>query len=247
MSSNSNSSSNDPSQTLPSFLNALNALGEPVRPAWQRIPADIMSLRDYERHALHHVERASWAHIACGADQELSVAHNRAAFDALRLVPEPLPDLSNAHTRVDLLGRSLRSPILLAPVAYQRLMHPDGELATVRAAMAMQTAMIVSTLATQTIEDIAQAAESARRELGRGAPLYFQLYSQPERSTSLNLVRRAEAAGYEAIVWTVDANIKRPRLHAAAACRIGQAAAAVGVCRGRGGVARRAGNRCRHE
>ncbi|QIL83607.1 alpha-hydroxy-acid oxidizing protein [Diaphorobacter sp. HDW4A] len=189
----------------------MNALGEPVRPAWQRVPADIMSLSDYERHALHHVERASWAHIACGADQELSVAHNRAAFDAIRLVPEPLPDLSDAHTRVDLLGKTLRSPVLLAPVAYQRLMHPDGELATVRAAMAMQTAMMVSTLATHTIEDIAQAAEAARRELGRGAPLYFQLYSQPERSTSLNLVRRAETAGYEAVVWTVDANIKRSR------------------------------------
>ena len=153
---NNSSSSNVP----------LNALGEPVKAAWTRIPGDIMSLRDYERHALHHVERASWAHIACGADQELSV---------------------------------------------QRLMYPEGELATVRAAMAMQTGMMVSTLATQTIEEIAQAAEGARRELSRGAPLYFQLYSQPERSTSLNLVRRAEAAGYEAIVWTVDANIKRSR------------------------------------
>lgn len=189
----------------------LNALGEPVKPAWQRVPADIMSLRDYERHAVHHVERAAWAHIACGADQELSIAHNRAAFDALRLVPEPLPDLANAHTRVELFGKTLKSPILLAPVAYQRLMHPDGELATARAAMAMQTGMMVSTLATQTIEDIAQAAAGAGRELSRSAPLYFQLYSQPERSASLNLVRRAEAAGYEAIVWTVDANIKRSR------------------------------------
>ena len=202
MNNNINNSSNN---------TPLNALGEPVKAAWTRIPGDIMSLRDYERHALHHVERASWAHIACGADQELSIARNREAFDALRLMPEPLPDLANAHTRIELFGKTLKSPILLAPVAYQRLMHPEGELATVRAAMAMQTGMMVSTLATQTIEEIAQAAEGARRELSRGAPLYFQLYSQPERSTSLNLVRRAEAAGYEAIVWTVDANIKRSR------------------------------------
>lgn len=190
---------------------ALNALGEAVRPAHQRIPADIISLADYERHAIHHIERGAWAHIQSGADQGVTLAHNRAAFDALRLRPEPLADLRNAHTRLGFLGRELISPIMLAPVAYQRLAHAEGELATVRAATAMQSAMMVSTLASYTLEDIARAAQGARDELGRGAPLYFQLYSQPERETSSSLVRRAEAAGYEALVWTVDASIKRSR------------------------------------
>ena len=189
----------------------LNALGEPLKAAQQRIATDILALADYERHAIHHVERAAWAHIESGADQGLTLAHNRAAFDALRLVPEPLADMGQAHTRTSLFGKEHLSPILLAPVAYQRLMHADGELATVRAAMAMQIGMTVSTLASYTLEEIAQAAHAAKAELGRSAPLYFQLYSQPERAASLALVRRAEAAGYEALVWTVDASIKRSR------------------------------------
>ena len=189
----------------------LNTLGEPVRAALQSIPADILSLTDYQRHAIHHVERATWAHIESGADQSLSVSHNRAAFDAIRLLPEPLVDLTHAHTHTPLLGTEFISPIMLAPVAYQRLVHSHGEIATVRAAMAMQTGMMVSTLATYKLEEIAQAAQAAKRELGRGAPLHFQLYSQPERETTLSLVRRAEDAGYEAIVWTVDASIKRSR------------------------------------
>ena len=98
---------------------------------------------------------------------------------------------------------------MLAPVAYQRLAHPEGELATARAAMAMQTGMIVSTLSSCTLEDIMAAAKAAANELGRSAPMWFQLYSQPDRNHTLSLVRRAEAAGYQAIVWTVDASIKR--------------------------------------
>lgn len=192
-------------------MKILNALGEPVQPAHQRIPADILSLADYERHAVHHVEQAAWAHVESGADQGITLAHNRAAYDALRLLPEPLVDLREAHTRTTLFGRELISPLLLAPVAYQRLVHADGEIATARAAMAMQIPMTISTLASHLIEDIAQAARSASRELGRSAPLWFQLYSQPERDTSLDLVRRAEAAGCEAVVWTVDASIKRSR------------------------------------
>ncbi|QNP50589.1 alpha-hydroxy-acid oxidizing protein [Diaphorobacter aerolatus] len=180
-------------------------------PAHQRIPADIHSLPDYERHAIRHVERDAWNHLQSGADREVSLRRNREAFDALKLLPEPLADLSGAHTRTQLLGSEHLSPIMLAPVAYQRLVHPQGELATVRAAMAMQTGMMVSTLATHTMEDIAQAAQAARRELGRGASLYFQLYSQPLREDTLSLVRRAEDAGYEAVVWTVDAGIKRSR------------------------------------
>ncbi len=189
----------------------LNALGAPVKAADAHIAPDIISLPDYERHAIHHVAAEAWQHIQSGADQSLSVAHNRAAFDALQLLPEPLPSLGHAHTRMTLLGREHLSPIMLAPVAYQRLMHPQGELATVRAAMALQIGMMVSTLSSYTLEEIAQAAQAARQELGRGGALHFQLYSQPERSTTLNLVRRAEDAGYEALVWTVDANIKRSR------------------------------------
>ena len=188
---------------------ALNILGQPVQPAASQIPAHIASLPDYEQQARHHIEASAWQHIQGGADQQLTLAHNRAAFDALRLVPRPLADLSGAHTRQMLLGQPLEHPILLAPVAYQTLAHPEGELASVRAATALQAGMLVSTLSSHTLEAIAQEAQHARSALQRRGPLWFQLYSQAERSHTLELVQRAESAGYEAIVWTVDASIKR--------------------------------------
>lgn len=187
----------------------LNILGTPVEPPLQRIPADIASLADYARLARKHVEAQAWAHIESGAEQGLTLAHNRAALERLLLLPEPLADLSQAGTAQTLLGQPLDWPVLLAPVAYQRLAHPEGELACARAAMAMRTAMVASTLSSHSMEDIAQTASSAATELGRRAPLWFQLYSQPERQHTLSLVRRAEAAGYRALMWTVDAGIKR--------------------------------------
>lgn len=186
-----------------------NALGEAVRAAHTQIPADIRCAADYERHAIHHIEAQAWQHIQSGADQNLTLSHNRAALDALRLVPQPVADLRHAHTRIELLGQTLASPLLLAPVAYQRLVHPEGELATVRAAMALQTGMVVSTLSSFTLEEIAQAGQEAATEMGHSTPRWFQLYMQPAREHSLQLIRRAEAAGYTAIVWTVDASIKR--------------------------------------
>lgn len=187
----------------------LNALGAPVRAAHSQIPADIACAADYERHAIHHMEAHAWRHIQGGADQNLTLTHNRQAWNGLRLLPQPIADLGYAHTRTTLLGHDLVSPILLAPVAYQCLAHPEGELATVRAATALQTGMLVSTLSSYTLEDIAQAGQAAAAEMGQGAPRWFQLYLQPDRAHSLQLIRRAEAAGYTAIVWTVDASIKR--------------------------------------
>lgn len=187
----------------------LNALGEPVRAPLTQIPADIACAADYERHAIHHIEAHAWKHIQGGADQNLTLTHNRTAFDALRLLPQPIADMRHAHTRTTLLGHELSSPILLAPVAYQRLAHPEGELATMRAAMALQTGMVVSTLSSYTLEEISHVGQAAAAEMGSTAPRWFQLYLQPARAHSLQLIRRAEAAGYTAIVWTVDASIKR--------------------------------------
>jgi 4-hydroxymandelate oxidase len=180
-----------------------------VEPPLQRIAPDIETLADYARHARRHVEAQAWAHIESGAGQGLTLAHNRAAFDRLRLRPEPLADLSRASAAQTLLGQPLAWPVLLAPVAYQRLAHPEGELACARAAVAMRTGMVVSTLSSHPVEAIAQAASAAAAELGRGAPLWFQLYSQPQREHTLSLLRRAEDAGCQALMWTVDAGIKR--------------------------------------
>jgi len=189
----------------------MNIHGQPPRPPYApgHIPADITCALDYERHAAHHLPAATWQHIQSGTDQHLTVARNRAAFDALQCLPRPLADVRDGHTRLSLFGQTLAHPLLLAPVAYHKLAHPEGELASVRAAMALQAGYIASTLSSYSLEDIAAAAQDAARELGCAAPLWFQLYSQPAREHTLALLRRAEDAGYQAIVWTVDAAIKR--------------------------------------
>ncbi|GGE20114.1 alpha-hydroxy-acid oxidizing enzyme [Polymorphobacter glacialis] len=181
-----------------------------VLPALAAIPADIVTLADYERRAVHHMPAASWRHIQSGADREITLAANIAQFDALQLLPRVLADLSGGSTAIRLLGMDLAAPMLLAPLAYHRLAHPDGELAVARAAAALGTGMVVSTLSSFTLEEIALASRAASRELGRDpAPLWFQLYLQDDRERSAALVRRAEAAGYDAIVLTVDASLKR--------------------------------------
>ena len=112
-----------------------------------------------------------------------------------------LRPLAGGHTRVPLLGRTLAHPILLAPVAFQRMAHPDGELAMAYAAAALGAGVVLSTQASESLESVAQAVLP---DPGRG-PLWFQLYLQPDRGFTQALVQRAEAAGYEALVLTVDA------------------------------------------
>ena len=183
------------------------------RPPLSAIPPGIRTLADYEAHAAAYIAPEHWAYIQDGTGDNLTRDDNRAAFDRVKLLPRLLADLRGGSTAIELFGRSHDVPMLLAPVAYQRLVHGEGELATVRAAMAMGTGFIASTLSSVTLEDIARAAQDAARELGvAAAPLWFQLYFQEQRDDSLELVRRAEAAGYEAIVLTVDASIKRTTL-----------------------------------
>jgi len=179
-------------------------------PPLAAIPPDIKALGDYERRAQAHMPPASWTYLQEGTGDGVTLAANRAAFDRIGLLPHVLRDLRGATTGIELLGQRHIAPLLLAPVAYQRIAHPEGELATARAATAMGIGMAVSTLASVTLEEIAAARRAAATELGTpAAPLWFQLYMQPEREASLDLVRRAEAAGYEALMLTVDASIKR--------------------------------------
>jgi len=174
------------------------------------IPAGLNRLDDYERHAARHLPADVLDHIAGGSGSGLTLIENRAAFDRLRVLPRVLRDLRGGGSGIDLFGRRHAAPILLAPIAYQRLAHPEGELAMVRAAMAMEVATIVSTLSSFTLEAIAVAGLGAAAELGKpAAPLWFQLYLQEDRAASAQLIRRAESAGYEAIVLTVDASVKR--------------------------------------
>ncbi len=164
----------------------------------QHIPPDVVSVADYERLARERVDTAAWAFLDGGAADEWTLRENAAAYQRLTLRTRVLEDLSGGNTAVALFGCRFDAPILLAPVAYHRLYDPDGEIATVVAASAMQTGVVVSTQATVSLEDIASQATT---------PLWFQLYIQPDRDFTADLVRRAEAAGYQALVLTVDAPV----------------------------------------
>jgi 4-hydroxymandelate oxidase len=171
------------------------------KPAIARLPDGVVTLSDHEAHARTRLDDNAWAYFSGGAADELTLRANRNAWDQLPLLPRVLQPLAGGHTRVTLLGRTLAHPILLAPVAYQRLAHPDGELATAHAAAALGAGLVLSTQASAPLEDVARAVLS---DAGRG-PLWFQLYLQHDRGFTLELVRRVEAAGYEALVLTVDA------------------------------------------
>ncbi|WP_428000262.1 alpha-hydroxy acid oxidase [Acidovorax sp.] len=170
-------------------------------PSRQQLPPGIASLADHEQQARQHLDDNAWAYFAGGAADEISLRANRSAWDALTLWPRVLRPLAGGHTRIELLGRTLAHPVLLAPVAFQRMAHGDGELATAYAAAAMGAGLVLSTQATLPLETIAQAVLN---DAGRG-PLWFQLYLQHDRGFTRALVERAEAASYEALVLTVDA------------------------------------------
>jgi 4-hydroxymandelate oxidase len=136
---------------------------------------------------------AEW--LVSGAADEVTLRWNREAFDRIGLRPRVIDDEAAVDTRVSLFGETLPFPILLAPVAYQRVLHPDGELATARGAGDASATFVVSTGTTSAIEDIARVATS---------PLWFQLYVQSDRDVTRDLVRSAEDAGCRALVVTVD-------------------------------------------
>ncbi|MET3515990.1 isopentenyl diphosphate isomerase/L-lactate dehydrogenase-like FMN-dependent dehydrogenase [Pseudacidovorax sp. 1753] len=169
-----------------------------------RIPHGILAARDYERLAGQFIPADRLAYIAGGSGEDWTAQANVAAFGRWSIVPRVLRDLRAGHTRVRVGAEEWAQPIGLAPVAFQKLVHPRGELETARAAAAAHTALLLSTLATTPLEDVARLLP-AQEALPRP---WFQLYLQPRREHTLALVRRAEAAGYGAIVLTLDASIQ---------------------------------------
>ena len=173
----------------------------PHIPARQPLAADVLTLADHERQAQERLGAAAWAYFSGGAGDEHTLAANRRAWDAIALLPRVLRPLAGGHTRCTLLGRTLAHPILLAPVAHQGLAHPDGEIATAWAAAALGAGMVLSMQSSTAIEDVARAMAG---QAGAG-PLWLQLYLQHDRALVRALIARAEAAGAEALVLTVDA------------------------------------------
>src|SRR5574344_1627354 len=120
--------------------------------ALQRIPPHIVSLADHERHAQQHLNANAWAYFAGGAADEITLQANSQAWNRLPLAPRVLRPLAGGHTRIELLGHTWAHPVLLAPVAFQRLAHPDGELASAYAAAALGAGLVLSTQASVALE-----------------------------------------------------------------------------------------------
>ncbi|GLV54821.1 alpha-hydroxy-acid oxidizing enzyme [Dictyobacter sp. S3.2.2.5] len=153
-----------------------------------------INLHDYEMLAQKRLQRPVWDYYQGGSDDEISLRNNRAAFAQLRLRPRVLVDVNNCNTATSVLTRELSMPILVAPTAAHGMAHSKGECETIQGADAVGSGMIVSNDASRSMEEVAKVSQGLR---------WYQLYirSQPE---ARQLVKRAEAAGYQAIVLTVD-------------------------------------------
>jgi len=156
----------------------------------------VVRLADFEEPARERLHPASWAYYAEGAGDQHTLRANLTAWDRYRLRPRVLVDTSLVDPGTTILGRPAALPVGIAPAALHGLAHPDGELATARAATAAGVLQVVSTVASERIEDVAASAPGGRR--------WFQLYVQRDHQRSRDLVERAEASGYEALCLTVD-------------------------------------------
>jgi 4-hydroxymandelate oxidase len=152
-----------------------------------------LTVAEYEPMAREHMPADVWDYIAGGSGTEATLAANRAAFGRLVLRPRVLVDVSSCDPSASLLGIDLPAPIGIAPMAYHRLAHPEGEVATARAAGGLL--FVVSVFASRRLAEIAAVASG---------PLWLQLYWLRERRALVDLIRQAEALGYRAIVLTAD-------------------------------------------
>ncbi len=154
-----------------------------------------INLDEFEAEARQKLAKQAFDYYSSGAWDEITLQANQSEFRRIHLRPRVLVDVSMRHTDTTILGQPISMPIVVAPMAFQGMVHKDGELATARGAAAAGTIMSVSTMANHSIEEVA--------EVGDGA-LWFQLYVYKDREVSRNLIERAESAGYKALVLTVD-------------------------------------------
>ncbi|GAB4212321.1 MAG: alpha-hydroxy acid oxidase [Roseiflexaceae bacterium] len=153
-----------------------------------------INLDDYRLLAQKCLDPMAWDYFAGGSEDEQTLRANCMAFQAIRIKPRVLVDVRACQTATTVLGTPVSMPILVAPMGCQRLAHPDGECATARAAAQARTVYVASTMATASLEETAVA----------DGPRWFQLYIYADRAVTAALIQRAEAAGYQALVLTVD-------------------------------------------
>jgi lactate 2-monooxygenase len=164
-----------------------------------------LSIRGLQQKAKEVLTPEAFDYVAGGAGSEDTMRANRMAFRRWRIVPHVLRDVGHRDLSAHLLGIQLPAPILLAPIAAQSIMHPDAELAVARAAASVGVPMVLSTVSSKTIEEVADAMGEI--------PLLFQLYWPSDMDLAASFISRAEKAGYRAIVVTLDSALLgwRPR------------------------------------
>ena len=157
--------------------------------------SQVINLLDLEVMAERKMSRMAYEFVASGAADEFTVRWNRQAFDALKINPRVLVDVSKLDTTVSLFGQKLAYPILIAPTAFHKVMHPDGEMATVKGAGKAKAIFVVSSYTNTPLEEIQKVATE---------PLWFQLYVRDDKEFTKDLVQKAESLGFKTLVITVD-------------------------------------------
>jgi 4-hydroxymandelate oxidase len=155
-----------------------------------------INLFGYEQLAKEHLSQMAFDYYSSGAWDEVTLRDNLAAFTRVKLRPKMLVDVSKINLTTQVLGESLQLPLLIAPMAFQCLADPEGEIATALAAEIAGVGMVLSTLATKSLEEVATVAKGLQ---------WFQLYIHKDQGLTQALVQRAYTAGYKAICLTVDA------------------------------------------
>ena len=164
--------------------------------------AEPVNIFEYEQLAKDKIEKGHYDFIAGGATDEITIRRTRVVFDSIMIRPRMMVDVSQRDLSTTVLGQKISLPVMLDPAGNHSAAHPDAEIASVKAAGAAGTLMILSSHASRTLEDVAASASG---------PLWFQQYFFKDRGLTLEMAARAEEAGYSAICMTLDAKIKPKR------------------------------------
>ena len=171
---------------------------------WKRRPfsggdlSRALNIADLRAVARRRVPHFVFEYVEGGAEEEASLRCNRSSFESLRLIPHTLVDTSNRNLRTDILGRPAAAPLIIGPTGLNGMLHTDGDIGLARAAAQLGIPFTLSTMSTTRLEDVAKQA---------GGRLWMQLYVMKNRAVAEDIMSRAAAAGYEALVFTTDANV----------------------------------------
>lgn len=155
-----------------------------------------VNLYDFESMAREKLSKMAYDYYASGANAEITLRKNDSAYDSIFLRYRVMVDISRRNLSTEVLGQKLSLPVMIAPTAFHKLAHPEGELATAKAASSAGSILVLSTLSNTSIEEVTKVSKQ---------PVWFQLYVYKDRGASKALIERAESAGCKALVVTVDA------------------------------------------